>query len=69
VTTDGARSVDAADVQVGDDLLYHGTPHRIQSIEPYVGSLFPPESGARIARAADDWSFTLVPGHKLRVAA
>ena len=46
-------------VEVGDIILFLGTPHRVDTIEPYTH----PTIGEpwRIARASDGWAITLEP--------
>lgn len=57
------------DVQVGDDLLFLGRPHRILRTEPYdTTALFgEPLPGARLAHGADGWAITLLPAQHFTV--
>lgn len=54
-----ARRVLGAEVQVGDDLLFLGTPHRVLALDSYETGLGSP--GTRIARSVDGWCMTLFP--------
>jgi hypothetical protein len=66
-----ALSLLGADVQVGDDLLYLGRPHRVTAVEPYdatVLGLDPRDAeGTRIARSLDGWAMTLLPQQRFTV--
>jgi len=57
---------DGADVALGDVLMFLGTPHRVDAIEPYQHPSF--DEGWRIARAAGDFAITLIPGQRYQVA-
>lgn len=54
------RRVKQRDVQVGDTVVFLGTPHLITELEPYDHPSFP-ESFA-VARDDLGWSFTLSDG-------
>jgi hypothetical protein len=66
-----ALSLLGADVQVGDDLMFLGRPHRVTAVEPYDASVLgldPRDAqGARIARSLDGWAMTLLPRQRFQV--
>lgn len=47
------------EVEVGDIIMFFGTPHRVATIEPYVHPIVTDGETWRIARAADGWGITL----------
>lgn len=55
-----AATRDGREIEVGDVLMFLGSPHLIQRIEPYRHRLYPDEEW-RIAHASGDWRITLVP--------
>lgn len=62
------RPMDAADIRVGDVILFLGWPWLVHEIVPYDGPLADPEDGWRVARSAGGWGVTLIPGDRLDVA-
>jgi hypothetical protein len=63
----GTRLVDASAVSVGDQVVFLGRAHLVQSVEDYTHPAFPGQAW-RIAREdATGWSITLIPGQLLEV--
>lgn len=73
VDAHGATWKTADTIEVGDDIVFLGIPHRVVSIGPItlpagVESRTGAADGWRRAEAAADWSFTLIPGDWVQVA-
>lgn len=55
------------DIEVGDVLMFFGTPHRVATLEPYSHPVVTDGEMWRIARAADGWGITLAPTTRVEV--
>lgn len=53
------------EIAVGDIIVLLGTPHLVDSIEPYDG---PIDAITKVARSRDGWGISLVLGLCLEVA-
>lgn len=49
------------EIEVGDVLVFSGTPHRVATIEDYTHEVVTSGEPWRIARASDGWGITLCP--------
>lgn len=56
------------EIEVGDVLVFLGTPHRVATIEDYCHESITAGETWRIARASDGWGITLAPIVPLEVA-
>jgi hypothetical protein len=68
-----AALVDAADVRVGDDIVFLGQPHRVLRITEHDAPDWWLTARSelvwrlRMAHGAGDWMITLIPGERLEV--
>lgn len=68
MTTLATRPVDAADIAVGDDVVFGGKPHRITDVRPYPRNRQFDAPDWRLASDAFGWEITLIPGQTWDVA-